>query len=58
MQKKEKKRILADFYKKLFNKSWMQKVDKETDWHYPSEEDLYALSVPDSINSSSNLGTH
>lgn len=57
MEKKEKKRILADFYKKLFNKSWMQKVDSEEEWHSPSEEDYYVASTPDAINSQGNVGT-
>lgn len=56
MEKKERKRIFADFYKKLFNKSWMQKVDVDTDWYHPSKDDYHSLSDPSAISSQGNLG--
>ena len=54
---RRKKRVLADFYKKLFEKSWMQRVKSKEDWHYPSGVDDSAALSPDAITSQSNLGT-
>ena len=55
-EKKEKKRVLADLYKKMFNKSWMQRVQTKIDWHQPSGQDDADASNPDAMTSQANIG--
>ena len=56
-EKRQKKRVLADFYKKMFSKkSWMQRVKSKIDWHHPEGSDDSAAMSPDALTSQSNLG--
>jgi len=56
VEKKEKRRVLADFYKKMFTKSWMQRVRTNIDWHQPSSQDDSVVASAGSITSQGNLG--
>ncbi len=33
----EAKRAFKDFYKRMFDKKWMQHVDNDTEWLYPDD---------------------